>query len=110
MNEFKDDKLLLTALLNLTIKKTRETISSPLERAINYIGLMDGTNQSRRKELFKAIYERDNEAYSIIDDEYTKLDVVKQAEQILKQGSGKTKTETKTTNNNLIKKLKEKGY
>lgn len=110
MNEFKDDKLLLTTLLNLTIKKTKETISSPLERAINYIGLMNNTNQTRRKELFKAIYERDNEAYSIIDDEYTKLNVIKQAEQILKQGCIKEEKKTKSSGKSLAEKLKQKGY
>lgn len=110
MNKFDDNKLLLATLLNLTIDKTKKDITSPLDRAIHYINFMDNTNQSGREEIFKAIHERDNESYKVIEDEYTKLNIIKQAEQILKQGSGKTKTETKTTNNNLIKKLKEKGY
>ena len=110
MNKFKDNKLLLTTLLNLTIKKTKRSISSPLERAIYYINFMDNTDQSEREVIFRAIYERDDEAYSIIDDEYTKQDVIKQAEQILKRGAAKRYKKTKTTDNSLIDKLKQKGY
>lgn len=112
MNKFEDKKLLLNALLNLTIERTKTNISSPLERAIHYINFIDETTQTEREEIFKAIYERDNEAYTVIDNEYTKQEVVKQAEQILKRGITKEekKTKTKQKGDSLMDKLKQKGY
>lgn len=110
MNKFEDKKLLLGALLNLTIDKTKKAYSSPTDRAIHYINFMDETTQEEREKIFEVIFIRDNEAYKVIDEEYTKLSIVKQAEQILKQGGIKKEKKTKTTGKSLIEKLKEKGY
>lgn len=110
MNKFEDNKLLRSVLLNLTIDRTKNNISSPLERAVHYINFMDNTSQSEREDIFRAIYERDSESYAIIDEEYTKLSIIKQAEQILKQGGTKEEKKTKSLGKSLAEKLKEKGY
>lgn len=111
MNKFDDNKLLVGALINLTIDRTKNNIKSPIERAIHYINFLDETTKQDRDKIFEAIFIRDNEAYKVIEDEYTKLNIVKQAEQILKQGDIKKEKKTKTTDGmSLMDKLKRKGY
>lgn len=115
MNKFEDNKLLISTLINLTIDRTKKNIASPIERAIHYINFLDETTKQDRDKIFEAIFIRDNEAYKVIEDEYTKLSIIKQAEQILKEGGQKDKEETKgktktISGMSLIDKLKQKGY
>lgn len=83
MNKFDDNKLLVGALINLTIDRTKNNIKSPIERAIHYINFLDETTKQDRDKIFEAIFIRDNEAYKVIEDEYTKLNIVKQADEKL---------------------------
>lgn len=110
MNKFNDNKLLVSALINLTIDKTKNNIESPIDRAVNYINFLDETTKQERDKIFEAIFIRDNEAYKIIEEEYTKLSIIKQAEQILKQGGTKEEKKTKSSGKSLAERLREKGY